>query len=92
MFKIRIWYDDTTVTENFPVAIEVIFINSGKIIVCLLDNQPIENFITPFVTKMVFYHVGLSWNIQSNQKIKFDFQYHCTSWIPNGPWYNTMIC
>ena len=38
---------------------------------------------------MVFQHVGLSWIIQSNQQLNFDFQHHCPSWILNGPGYNT---
>ena len=49
------------------------YIDCGKTISCLLDNQPIEKFITAFVTNMVFQHAGLSWIIQSNQEINFDF-------------------
>ena len=41
---------------------------------------------------MVFHHVGLSWIIQSKQKLNFDFQLHCSSYIINGLWYNTTIC
>ena len=48
--------------------------------------------MTPNITNMAFQHVSLSWIIQSNQELNFDFQYHCHSWILNGPWYNTMIC
>ena len=41
---------------------------------------------------MVLQHVGLSWIIQSNQKLNYDPQRHCNSWMINFPWYNTMIC
>ena len=66
-------------------------INCGKNIGCSLDNQKIENFITPFIANMVYHHIGVSWIIQSNKNISFDFQKHCPSWIINGPWYNTII-
>ena len=40
---------------------------------------------------MVFQQVGLSWIIKSNQKINFDIQLQCPSWVINGPQYNSMI-
>ena len=40
---------------------------------------------------MVFQNVGLSWIIQSNKKLRFDFEHHCPSWVLNGPWYDTTI-
>ena len=43
-----------------PDAVELMFMNCGKTTGCLLDNQIIEEFITPFVTNMVFQNVGLS--------------------------------
>ena len=52
MFKIRIWYDDTLVTKNVQCAPFV------KTIGFSLDNFSIENFITTFVTNMVFQNVG----------------------------------
>ena len=58
----------------------------------VLDNQKIENCITPFVINMVFQHVGLFWIIQSNQKLNFDFQHKFHYCILNLPWYNTTIC
>ena len=67
-------------------------INCGKSIGCLLENQTIENFITPFVTNIVFHNVGLSLIIQSNQKPNFDFKHHYHYCILDVPWYNTMIC
>ena len=60
MFKIRIWYDETIGIEDVTEAVEIIYINSGKHICCLLDNQTIEKFITTFVINMVFQHVDSS--------------------------------
>ena len=85
MFKISIWYDETIATKNVPYFVRINYINCGGNIGCLLENQAIQNFITPFVTNMVFHNVGLSWIIQSNQKLNFYFQTHFTSWIINGP-------
>ena len=92
MFMIRIWYDETMYNKNYPYAIGIKCINFGKTIVCLLDNKTVKNFITTFVTNMVFLHVGLSWIFQPNQKLNFDLQHHCIFLILNGPWYDTAIC
>ena len=47
MFNIRIIYDETIDNEDVPEAVGIMFFNCGKNIGCLLDNQKIENFITP---------------------------------------------
>ena len=67
IFKINIWYDETIVEENVTDTVGIMCINSGKIIGCLLDNQPMEDFINPFVTNVMFQHFSLSLIIQSNQ-------------------------
>ena len=85
-------YDETIGKFFIPEAITRMGINCGKIIGCSLDNQKIEDFITTFVTYIVFQRIGLFWIIKSNKNLHFDFQNHCTSWILNGPWYNTSIC
>ena len=85
MFKIMIWYDETIVHEDALDAVGIMYINCGNTIGCLLDNQPIKYLITPF-EKMVFQHAGLSWIIQSNQELNFNFQHHCISWITNFPY------
>ena len=74
MFKFRIWYDETIVKENSPNDVGILCINCGKTIVCLLDNKTIEDFITIFVTNIVFHHISLFWIIQSNQDLNLDFQ------------------
>ena len=92
MFKIRDIYDETIDNGDVPEAVGVMCINCRKIIGCSLDNQKIENFITPFVTNMMFQNIGLFWIIHSNKYLSFDFQNHYSYWILNGPWYNTEIC
>ena len=59
MFKIRIIYDDAIDNKGVSEAVGIMYINFGKLIGCLLDNQNIEYFITPFVTNMVFHNIGL---------------------------------
>ena len=48
MFKIRIWYDERFVHEDVPDPVEIFYINFGKTIAWLLDNQSIEHLVTPF--------------------------------------------
>ena len=79
MLKIGILYDEAIVAKKFPDDVGIMYINCGKTIGYLLDNQTIENFITTFFKNMVLQHVDLSWIIQSNQKLNFDFQHHCPS-------------
>ena len=50
-----------------PEAITRMGINCGKIIGCSLDNQKIEDFITTFVTYIVFQRIGLFWIIKSKK-------------------------
>ena len=91
MFKTRIWYDESIGNEDIPEAVGIMRINCGKSIGCSLDNQIIEHFMTPFVTNTVFQHVGLSWIIKSNQKLKFYLQLHSIYWEIYGQLYITMI-
>ena len=90
MFNIRIWYDNITFQKNVSDGLVINLINCGKTIGFTLDNRPIEEFITVFVTNVVFQNVGLSL-ITELKKIKFDFEHRCPSWIKNFPWYNTKI-
>ena len=93
MLKIRIWYNETIVTNSVPYYVGIKCINCEKTICCLLDNQTIEKFITPFVTKN---SVPACWFILDHpvkqKRLSFYLQHHCPSWIINGLLYNTMIC
>ena len=60
MFKIRVLYDDTTVQENIPCTVVIMYIDCGKTIGYYLDNQPIDYLITPFFHK---YGVSACWFI-----------------------------
>ena len=91
MLKISIWYDKNTVHENVPDDLETKCINCGKTIGCALGNQPIEEFITGFVTNFVFQHVGLSCIIKLKKELKFYFYPHYPYWVLNYPWYNTIF-
>ena len=64
-------------------------INYGKTIGCTLGNQPIEEFITGFVTNVVFQHVGLSQIIEFKKELKFYFDHQYPYWLHNYPWYST---
>ena len=59
MFNIKIIYDETINNKYVPEDVGIMCINFGKSISCFLDNQNIEDFITPFVTNMLFQHIGL---------------------------------
>ena len=85
MFNISICYDESIVHEDVPYAVGIVCINRGKKIGCSLDNQTIKDYITPFVTNMLFQHFGLSWIFQSNKNLSFDFQQNCPSCIINDP-------
>ena len=67
MFKINIIYDETIDNEDVPEDVVIMCINCGKSVGCLLCNQKIENFITPFVINMVFQNIGLFCVIHSNK-------------------------
>ena len=92
MFKIRIIYDETINNKYVPEAVVIMCINCGKSVGCSLYNKKIENFITHFVTNIVFHNIGLFWIIQSNKNLSFGFQKTFPSWILNGPLYKATIC
>ena len=74
MFNIKIIYDGFIDNKDVPEAVGILCINFVKRIGCLLENQEIENLITPFVTNMLFHNIGLFWIINSNKNLHFDFQ------------------
>ena len=79
------------ITKMFHWLLEECASILEKVLYFLLDNQKIKYFINHFVTNIVLQHIVLSWIVQSNKNTIFVFQKHCTSWIINGPWYNTKI-
>ena len=61
MFKMSIWYERNNVQKIFPDDLGIKCIKCDKVIGCILNNWPIGDFISVFVTNVVFHHVGLSW-------------------------------
>ena len=76
MFKIKVIYDETIDNKYFTSDVGIMCINCGRSIGCFSDNQKIEDFITPFVTNLVFQHIGLFWIVKSKKNLHFDFQNH----------------
>ena len=74
ILNISIIYNDTIANKYVQKAVGIMCINCGESIGFFLDNQIIENFITPFVTNIVFQNVGLSWIIQPNKNLNLGFQ------------------
>ena len=73
MFKIMIIHDETIDNEDITEAFRIMCISCGKIIALSLENQELENFITPFVTNMVFQNIVLFWIIQFKKPNFFIF-------------------
>ena len=49
--------------------------------------------ITKFVLNTILHHVGMSWTICSNEKMKYEMdKSNLPDWLNKGPWYNTAIC
>ena len=84
MFKITIWYDETINHKDVPESVGIMYINCVKVIMFWLDNKTIENFITTFVTNIMFHNVGLSWIMKANKKL--DFFPNAMSFLDNK-WY-----
>ena len=47
--------------------------------------------VTEYVLNKLLQHVGLSWIIESNQKLEYNIGEHNPDWLINSPWYNTHI-
>ena len=49
--------------------------------------------ITKFVLNAILHHVGMSWIIRSNDKIRYEIdEINHQYWLNKGPCYNTNIC
>ena len=83
MFMIRIDYE-----KNINmVGSDIKCTYYNKDVGCGLNNQSLECFIVFF--KVFFLCVGLSWDIESKEQVKFDIKYKCPTWIQNGHCFNT---
>ena len=49
--------------------------------------------MTKFVLNSILHHVGMSWIICSNKKMKYEMdKSNYPDWLNKGPWYNIAIC
>ena len=59
----------------------------------LSKKSTFEEMITKFVLNTILYHVGMSWIIRSNDKMKYEIDENNHQYfLDKGPWYNTDIC
>ena len=58
-----------------------------------MKNTTFEEIVTKFVLNEIFYYVGMSWIISSNEEMKYEMDENNHQYFLNkGPWYNTSIC
>ena len=59
-----------------------------------MNNKNInqKDIITSFVLNTWLHHVGMSWIIETHEKLKYGKYKHNQDWITGGPRYNTSIC
>ena len=68
-------------------------INCKKETGLYLQNSTFEEIITNFLLNAIFYPVGMSWVIRSNDEIGYEIdEINHKYWLNKGPWYNTDIC
>ena len=49
--------------------------------------------VTNFLLSSILHHVGTTWIISSNDKMKYEIEkINHQDWSNKGPWYNTDIC
>ena len=88
MFQFRLIGDKYEVE-----AIAIRFINCKKETGLYLINSIFEEMITKFVLNAIFHHVGMSWIICSNEKIKYEIdESNHPGWLNKCSWYDTYIC
>ena len=78
-------------TQNVANIIAIKCNNCDKNVVKKLQNEGLNESITPFVLHVVLQRVVLSWIIDNNQHLKFDIEEYCGKCMLKGPSYNTTI-
>ena len=74
-------------------AVSISCINCKKETGLYLITSTLEEMINRFVLNAILHHVGMSWIICSNKKIKYEIdKSNHPNWLNKGPWYNTVIC
>ena len=54
-------------------------------------NTTYQDIITTFVLNTMLHHVGMSWIIETHEKLQYDTYKHNSEWITGATWYNTSI-
>ena len=91
MFDISICYYKSIVHEQVPYAVAIVYVNCGKNnwLFIILSTDRIFHQCFCWKCGVLAYWFILDRRIK--KELKLDFQQHCTTWILNGPWYNTTI-
>ena len=87
-------YDNERNDENDENFITIKCIDCGKQTGLSMDNmnKNYKDIVTVFVLNKLLYHVGMSWIIETHEKLKYEIEKHKPDWITGAPWYNTSIC
>ena len=87
IFELRL-IDDRYKLEDIAIRC----INSKKETGLYLRTSTLEEMITKFVLNTILHHVGMSWIIFSNDKIKYEMdKSNHPDWLNKVTWYNTSI-
>ena len=54
-------------------------------------NTKYKDTTTSFVLNTLLHHVGMSWIIDTLEKLKYNVKKNSPNWMTGGPWYNTSI-
>ena len=48
--------------------------------------------VSVFVLNKLLQYVGMSWIIETHEKLRYDMDKNNPDFMTGGPWYNTSIC
>ena len=87
MFELHVSYHE----ETFNV-ISIRCINCKRETGLYLKNITFDEIITKIVLNAIYHHVGMSWTISPNKKMKYEIdKNNLQDWLNKGPWYNTSV-
>ena len=87
MFQMSFWYDNEPDDKNDMKIIAIRCINCGKERGLSMNNinTNYKDIITSFLLNTLLHHVGMSWIIETHEKLKYDTDKHNKYWITGGP-------
>ena len=90
----RFWYDNEPDDKNHVKINAIRCSNCEKETGLSMDNLNSNyiNIITSFVLNTLLHHAGMSWIIETREKLKYDMEKHNPDSITGGTWYNKYIC